>query len=295
MEFNMTQVQATAVVSSYQGTLPAVMFGINPLEQCQIQFPDKPVQSPARPLQTHVLVNQYPQQTIQKQTAVAQPRLSVVLPQPVKTLVFFDLETTGLPSKYKRVSITEIALVAIDRAHFEKQDKAEFRVTQKLTLCLKPQASMHPMAIKKSGLDPVLLKDQGLFNQAQPAIRAFLSVLAQPVCLLAHNGDIFDFPVLMVTSMKCIPTIYLFVFVMRWYMPRAAGMWTMYLVYQGWHVATRSRLCAMCGLCYLLHLKRDAARWLPASRTPMHLTSCTSVSVDAVPMHTMLSRIALTS
>lgn len=200
MEFNMTEVQATAVVSSYEGTMPVVISRINPLTQFQIQSPDKPVQSPARPLQTHAQVNHFTQQVVQQQTSVttvAQPRLSAALPQPIKTLVFFDLETTGLPSKYQPVNITEIAMVAVDRGHFEKQDKAEFRVTNKLTLCLKPQASMHPMAIKKSGLNPILLRDQGLFSQAQPAIRAFLSVLAPPICLLAHNGDAFDFPILM--------------------------------------------------------------------------------------------------
>ncbi|XP_050022926.1 three prime repair exonuclease 2-like isoform X1 [Dermacentor andersoni] len=200
MEFNMTEVQATTVVSSYEGTMPVGMSSLNPLAHFQIQSPDKPMQSPTRPLQTHALVNHFTQQTVQQHTpaaAVTQPRLSPVLPQPVKTLVFFDLETTGLPSKFQPVSITEIAMVAVDRAHFEKQDKAEFRVINKLTLCLKPQAVMHPMAAKKSGLDTTLLKDQGLFHQAQPAIRAFLSVLAPPICLLAHNGDSFDFPIFM--------------------------------------------------------------------------------------------------
>lgn len=41
--------------------------------------------------------------------------LSPALAQPVKTLVFFDLETTGLPSAYQPVSITELAMVAVDR------------------------------------------------------------------------------------------------------------------------------------------------------------------------------------
>ncbi|XP_049516994.1 three-prime repair exonuclease 1-like [Dermacentor silvarum] len=156
------------------------------------------MQSPTRPLQTHALVNHFTQQTVQQQTpaaSVARPRLSPVLPEPVKTLVFFDLETTGLPSKDLPVNITEIAMVAVDRAHFETRDKAEFRVTNKLTLCLKPKTAMHPIAATKSGLDAILLKDQGLFRKAQPAIRAFLSVLAPPICLLAHNGDPADFPI----------------------------------------------------------------------------------------------------
>lgn len=194
----MTQVQATAVVSSFNGTFPMAMPGASPLVPLQIQSPDRPARPAALPTQPHIIVRTVNEQTVQKQTTVitvAPAQLSSVLPAPVKTLVFFDLETTGLPSSYQRVSITELAMVAVDRAHFEKQDKAEFRVTSKLTLCLKPVAPMHPMAVKKSGLNPTLLKDQCYFQKALPAIRAFLSALTPPVCLLAHNGDPFDFPI----------------------------------------------------------------------------------------------------
>lgn len=219
MEFNMTEVQSVTVVSSVNGSLPVSMpSGANPLEPLQEQSPARPVVSPARPvqpqvfatLQPHMFANLLPhhvlapmqpaqlQQQVYEASSRAAPQasLSPALSQPVKTLVFFDLETTGLPGAHQPVSITELAMVAVNRAHFLKQDKPDFRVTNKLTLCLKPQNYMHPMAIKKSGLDPVLLENQCLFRDALPAIRAFLAALPPPICLLAHNGDRFDFPIL---------------------------------------------------------------------------------------------------
>lgn len=228
----MTKVQSGTVVSSVNGTVPVTMpVGANPLAPLQEQSPARPGLSPARPAQPQVFANMQPQvfanmqphvfanmlphhvlapiqsaqlqqQQQQQQVYTASSRagpqvsLSPALSQPVKTLVFFDLETTGLPGAYQPVSITELAMVAVDRGHFLKQDKPDFRVTNKLTLCLKPQNYMHPMAEKKSGLNPVLLENQSLFREALPAIRAFLSTLMPPICLLAHNGDKFDFPIL---------------------------------------------------------------------------------------------------
>ncbi|KAG0435641.1 hypothetical protein HPB47_018379 [Ixodes persulcatus] len=117
-------------------------------------------------------------------------------PTPVQTLVFFDLETTSLPRAGQRVGITELALVAVDRAHFEKQVKPVFRVLNKLTLCIRPEVYLEPMAAQKSGMSEALLGNQRLFREAVPSLRAFLASLPAPVCLLAHNGDYFDFPIL---------------------------------------------------------------------------------------------------
>ncbi|CAN7937286.1 unnamed protein product [Ixodes hexagonus] len=115
---------------------------------------------------------------------------------PVKTLVFFDLETTSLPSAGQRVGITELAFVAVDREHFEKQDKPNFRVLNKLTLCIRPETYIHPVASEKSGMTNALLGNQCLFRDVVPSLRSFLATLPGPVCLLAHNGDYFDFPIL---------------------------------------------------------------------------------------------------
>lgn len=79
--------------------------------------------------------------------------IQTVLPVAVaKTLVFFDLETTSLPSKMQRAHITEMAFVAVDRGHFETQQKPPFRVLNKLALCIRPPALIHPIASQKSGL-----------------------------------------------------------------------------------------------------------------------------------------------
>lgn len=213
----MTEVQSVTVVSSVDGSVRVAMpVGANPPVPLEGQSPARPVLSPARPMPPqvfttmqsqvltnmqphHVLAPMQPSQLYREQSNLLGPQVSLspALTQPVKTLVFFDLETTGLPSAYQPVSITELAMVAVDREHFLNQDKPDFRVMNKLTLCLKPQNSMHPMAVKKSGLTPGLLKSRCLFREALPAIRAFLSTLTPPVCLLAHNGDGFDFPILM--------------------------------------------------------------------------------------------------
>lgn len=130
-------------------------------------------------------------------TAIDTPVPPPPLPKTsVKSLVFFDLETTGLPSVAQRANITELAMVAVDRQTFEKCNKFPFRVSNKLVHCIKPSAYVHPMAAKKSGLDNSMLVNQPLFRDIVPALKAFLASLPQPVCLLAHNGDRFDFPIL---------------------------------------------------------------------------------------------------
>ncbi|XP_064456987.1 three-prime repair exonuclease 1-like [Ornithodoros turicata] len=114
----------------------------------------------------------------------------------VKTLVFFDLETSGLPSPGQRVCITELAMVAVDRQTFGNNKTLPFRVVNKFVQCIKPEVYVHPMAAKTSGLDNKILENQQVFKEVVPAVKAFLDSLPQPACLLAHNGDRFDYPIL---------------------------------------------------------------------------------------------------
>ena len=48
-----------------------------------------------------------------------------------------------------------------------------------------------------TGLDNYNLSGQGRFdNNAADMLNSFINRLPSPVCLLAHNGDVYDFPLL---------------------------------------------------------------------------------------------------
>lgn len=108
-----------------------------------------------------------------------------------KTLAFLDLETTGLKDPKK---VTELAIVACSIDHFMQAGDQFPRVHHKITTCYNPGKRMELGAARITGLNNDNLASQNLFNST-PIIE-FLKQLQQPVCLIAHNGDQFDFPIL---------------------------------------------------------------------------------------------------
>ena len=134
----------------------------------------------------------------------------------IKTLVYFDLEATGLKSS-GRPRITEISFVAVNFESLEEisirikknlrntsnQDNAFHleslfpRVLNKLTLCVYPMATIPPEVSDITELDNYNLSDQTRFDPTtRDMLNMFLDRLPAPVCLVAHNGDFYDFPLL---------------------------------------------------------------------------------------------------
>lgn len=117
----------------------------------------------------------------------------------IKTFLFLDLEATGIPDyEFNRTKITEIAMVACSKEHILKTDRNLIpRVLHKLTLCVQPQKMIHPEATEITGLDNFMLEHENKFdtNIAQ-LMSLFFRRLQQPICLVAHNGAKFDFPLL---------------------------------------------------------------------------------------------------
>eukprot|EP00088_Acartia_fossae_P011725 TRINITY_DN15973_c0_g1_i6.p1 TRINITY_DN15973_c0_g1~~TRINITY_DN15973_c0_g1_i6.p1 ORF type:complete len:436 (-),score=89.43 TRINITY_DN15973_c0_g1_i6:732-2039(-) len=130
--------------------------------------------------------------------------------EPIQTYVFFDCETTGLNA----ARITEISLAAVHRAELIKfaktvtttlsssneEDSLDTlvpRVVNKLTLAVNPMKPVSLFIEELTGLSNYNLEHQSKFRDgAGPLMQQFLYSLAPPVCLVAHNGDRFDFPVL---------------------------------------------------------------------------------------------------
>lgn len=117
-------------------------------------------------------------------------------PSSIKTLAFFDLETTGLPDlEYFKTKITEISIVACAVSHFLVEKVP--RVQHKLTLCFNPYKRIDLKASESTGLTNEILEQENKFDKnAMNTLESFLFQLQQPVCLIAHNGDKFDFPLL---------------------------------------------------------------------------------------------------
>lgn len=130
----------------------------------------------------------------------------------VQTLVFFDLEATGLNCNTLPPRITELSMLAIRADHFlafdevlKKSTKAAIpRVTNKLTLCFNPQTALPQIVSDMTGLTNEMLEEQhGFDGETACVLRAFLSHLPQPVCLVAHNGNMYDYPLLNAELKRC--------------------------------------------------------------------------------------------
>ena len=129
----------------------------------------------------------------------------------VKTLVYCDLEATGLKSS-GRPRITEISFVAVNTDNFlelSPQLRTQHtkncievesflpRVMNKLTVCIYPMATIRPEVSDITGLDNYNLSGQATFTvKTGELLSSYLTHLPAPICLVAHNGDLYDFPLL---------------------------------------------------------------------------------------------------
>ena len=134
----------------------------------------------------------------------------------IKTLVYFDLEATGLKSSgrpricelsllavnFKDVSDFNMALIASLENGRSERDLLQVRtlsprILNKLTLCVFPMATIVPLVSDLTGLDNYNLTGQSKFNKnTGNLVNSFLNLLPFPVCLVAHNGNAYDFPLL---------------------------------------------------------------------------------------------------
>jgi DNA polymerase III epsilon subunit-like protein len=132
----------------------------------------------------------------------------------IKTLVYFDLEATGLKC-FGRPRITELSFVAVNiqdlpylhtmilnHLKVNKPGDKVFqmesllpRVLNKLTLCVYPMATVMPDVASITKLDNYNLSGQAKFDKnTGEMLNIFLTRLPSPVCIVAHNGDLYDFP-----------------------------------------------------------------------------------------------------
>ncbi|XP_059613761.1 uncharacterized protein LOC132259940 [Phlebotomus argentipes] len=125
----------------------------------------------------------------------------------IKSFVFLDTEGTGLPQFNGSTKIVEISLVACSVDHFvASSDQAETRlprVQHKLTLCVNPFKRICDESTKITGLDNYDVEHESKFGIRElEMIKSFVERLQQPVCLVAHNGYEYDYPLLRKEFMK---------------------------------------------------------------------------------------------
>lgn len=70
--------------------------------------------------------------------------------EPIRTFVFFDVETTGLASP---VQITELAMVAVSRSTLLRDNNGQLpRVMPKLVIQVKPTKGIESKAVEITGM-----------------------------------------------------------------------------------------------------------------------------------------------
>lgn len=159
----------------------------------------------------------------------------------IQTFVFFDLESTGVYGNSTR--IVELSMIAVSRTHLlEMKDSATVdsmppdageqpssshttssnsectdlhrknavpklpRVMHKYTRLYYPWTLMPPRAEKVNGLSNEALEHLPSFTEASAQALVLFLDLPKPISLVAHNGNKFDFPLLMaeLTKVGCV-------------------------------------------------------------------------------------------
>ena len=115
-----------------------------------------------------------------------------------ETMVFFDLETTGFRKDNR--FITEICMIATTQDNLLSCQMDELlQNSDKIVLVVDPLSTIDSKAQSITQLTNHNIKRSEKLAFKQEAIRAissFLSRQSQQICLLAHNGSTFDFPIL---------------------------------------------------------------------------------------------------
>lgn len=117
----------------------------------------------------------------------------------IKTIVFLDMETTGITKhEMHRTKITELCLIAVKTTHLlDTRSGLMPRVEHKVNMCFNPCKFIIPGCSEETGLTNELLENEPTFNKKVFTIfNSFINLLEKPVCLVAHNGLKFDFPIL---------------------------------------------------------------------------------------------------
>ena len=129
------------------------------------------------------------------------------------SFVFLDFETTDL----KLRAPTEVSLLAVHRnALLSAQASSKLpRITDRLSLCIDPGVEIGPIASELSGIDNLSLVEsnkQTFDENVAQSMNHFLLRQERPICLVAHNGNSFDFKILKHTlehkSLELIPDIF---------------------------------------------------------------------------------------
>ncbi|KAL8212398.1 UNVERIFIED_CONTAM: hypothetical protein K2H54_045283 [Gekko kuhli] len=124
--------------------------------------------------------------------------------KPIETFVFMDLEATGLPPSQPKIA--EMCLIAVNRHAFENPQYSSSspgplfpRLVDKLCICINPDKLFTPGATSVTGLNNKAFaenKKQSFNIHIMHMITAFFSRQYPPICLVAHSGCTYDFPLL---------------------------------------------------------------------------------------------------
>lgn len=118
-----------------------------------------------------------------------------------KTFAVLDIETNTLPECGRQIWITELSIAAFSKKDFIEssltQEKGIPRILNKMHIVLRPLGAIDSYAENITGLNNYILEDESPFNENTcDMINSFLEHLQQPVCLVAFNGNAFDFKIL---------------------------------------------------------------------------------------------------
>lgn len=106
-----------------------------------------------------------------------------------KTFVFIDFETTDLYEP----EVTEYCVLAVNRNFPE-------RIREKLVICCSTCKSISPNVSQLTGITNEMIENKCRFpEEGVHLLLEFMKLLPKPICLIAHNGDNFDFKILQET------------------------------------------------------------------------------------------------